>query len=335
MNKHAKVNNFDLLRVILSVLVALAHFNMLSGLNSDFFIFKLSGVSVDAFFVVSGFLVSWSFASDNNLLRYSIKRVFRIYPLYFSVIILQLISLVFLNKGNVDFFEYVSYFFYNLFFLNFLSPTVGDVLLGLNGHNAINGSLWTLKIEVGFYCILPFMLLFFSGRFIYFALMYVLSCAFFMISLYYFKGLSEQLPSQLRFFVVGMVMFFWGHNFFKVRFKYFRFLLLFFTVVLLFFCDNFLFFDVFFYPILVGVFVYSVVFFFVKIPVRIELSYPVYIVHFPIIQLMLYFGLDDYGYTMLFFMFVFFVFIISLLLHYIIELPFMGLGRNMLRKKND
>jgi len=45
----------------------------------------------------------------------------------------------------------------NLVFANFLQPTIGDTLAGLR-LDAINGSAWTLKVEIACYIALPFVL---------------------------------------------------------------------------------------------------------------------------------------------------------------------------------
>ena len=145
-------NNFDILRLILAILVYFAHWNTLSVQNIEIFIFKLSGFAVDMFFVVSGFLIFWSYENDQNNRNFYIKRFFRIFPLYAFLIILQTLFFIGFSDGKVI--EIVKYFVVNIFFLNFLAPSVGSALSGLE-VNAINGSLWTLKNEVVFYLIVP------------------------------------------------------------------------------------------------------------------------------------------------------------------------------------
>lgn len=76
----------------------------------------------------------------------------RIFPLYAFLIILQTLFFIGFSDGN--FTEIVKYFVANIFFLNFLAPSVGTTLSGLE-VDAINGSLWTLKNELVFYALVP------------------------------------------------------------------------------------------------------------------------------------------------------------------------------------
>jgi peptidoglycan/LPS O-acetylase OafA/YrhL len=50
---------------------------------------SLAGVAVAGFFVISGFLQTWSLARNPTLKAFALKRFFRIYPLYALVILLQ------------------------------------------------------------------------------------------------------------------------------------------------------------------------------------------------------------------------------------------------------
>ena len=145
-------NNFDILRLTLAILVYLAHWNILTSQDISNPFFHLSGFAVDMFFIVSGFLIFWSFDNDQNKKHFYIKRFFRIFPLYAFLIILQ--TLFFIGFSDESVLEIIKYFVVNIFFLNFLAPSVGTTLSGLE-VDAINGSLWTLKNEVVFYVLVP------------------------------------------------------------------------------------------------------------------------------------------------------------------------------------
>ena len=152
MNNIKYINNFDILRLILAVLVFFAHWNILTSQDISNHLFHLSGYSVHMFFIVSGFLIFWSFDADQTKKHFYIKRFFRIFPLYAFLIILQTLFFIGFSDGST--FEVIKYFIANMFFLNFLAPSVGSTLSSLE-VNAINGSLWTLKNEVVFYLIVP------------------------------------------------------------------------------------------------------------------------------------------------------------------------------------
>ena len=152
-------NNFDILRLVLAILVFFAHWNILTSQELSNPLFHLSGYAVDMFFIVSGFLIFWSFDADQNKKHFYIKRFFRIFPLYAFLILLQ--TLFFIGFSDGSFMQIVKYFLSNIVFLNFLSPSVDTTLNTLVVH-AINGSLWTLKNEVSFYVLVPFIFMFYK-----------------------------------------------------------------------------------------------------------------------------------------------------------------------------
>ena len=85
-----KRNNFDLLRLLMALSVFFAHSAILTQsiqLRPLAYVFKAS-VAVDVFFVISGFLIFMSYERTNSLKDYFVKRVRRIYPAYFTVIVI-------------------------------------------------------------------------------------------------------------------------------------------------------------------------------------------------------------------------------------------------------
>jgi len=119
----------------------------------------LAGVAVGGFFVISGFLLTWSLARNPSLKAFALKRFFRIYPLYAVVILLQaaILTAEAGTLGNGIAGELARYLAANLVFANFLQPTIGGTLAGLR-VDAINGSAWTLKVEIACYIALPWVL---------------------------------------------------------------------------------------------------------------------------------------------------------------------------------
>ena len=199
-------NNFDILRLLLAILVFFAHWNILTSQELSNSLFHLSGFAVDMFFTVSGFLIFWSFDSDQNKKHFYIKRFFRIFPLYAFLIILQTLFFIGFSDGNT--LEILKYFVANIFFLNFLAPSVGTTLNGLE-VNAINGSLWTLKNEVVFYTLVPVIFMLYKkwGRY-FLAILYSLSVVYmFGVDYLGIEKLLVQFPAQLRLFVVGIVLY--------------------------------------------------------------------------------------------------------------------------------
>ena len=172
-------NNFDIFRLLLAILVFFAHWNILTSQELSNPLFHLSGYAVDMFFIVSGFLIFWSFDADQNKKHFYIKRFFRIFPLYAFLIILQ--TFFFIGFSSASFVELLKYFVSNIFFLNFLAPSVNTTLSNLE-VNAINGSLWTLKNEILFYLIVPTIFILYKRFGAYFLLgLYFISVSYMFV----------------------------------------------------------------------------------------------------------------------------------------------------------
>ncbi|QDT89462.1 acyltransferase family protein [Gimesia algae] len=229
-----KKNNFDLIRLLLASIVCLVHtyqvsdfaaLESLAGLLS-------SKIAVQGFFVVSGFLIVMSYERSSSLKSYSGKRFRRIYPAYFTVVMLSAFCLVLVSQSSVqDYFslEWVKYVAANLTFLNFLHLSLPGVFTE-NKFVAVNGALWTLKIEVMFYIAVPVLVYFFRRfpRLPFLILIYVLSIAYSELLLSastrtgveFYAQLARQLPGQMCFFMSGAALFYYL-PFFERHIKYF------------------------------------------------------------------------------------------------------------------
>jgi peptidoglycan/LPS O-acetylase OafA/YrhL len=278
-------NNFDILRLIFSLSVFFAHWNTLTEQNLTALIFNLSGLAVDMFFVVSGFLIFWSFNNDQNKVAFFIKRFFRVFPLYAMLIILQ--SMFYFWVAGAGWSEVGKYFLSNIMFLNFLMPSVGDTLLNLK-VNAINGSLWTLKNEVFFYVLVPMIYgLYKKWGFKGILVVYIFS-AMYLFAVSYNGGgqLSVLFPAQLRLFLSGILLYILLDKR-EVNYSVFLTVL---TVSILVSLLNDIFFISFFYPFLLSAILWLLAFKIKKIKINFDFSYSFYILHFPVIQLSLYFN---------------------------------------------
>lgn len=323
-------NNFDILRLILAVLVYFAHWNTLSAQNIEIFIFKLSGFAVDMFFVVSGFLIFWSYENDQNNKNFYIKRFFRIFPLYAFLIVLQTLFFIGFSDGNS--FEIIKYFIVNIFFLNFLAPTVGTIFSGLE-VNAINGSLWTLKNEVAFYVIVPLIFMLYK-RFgiILLLIMYILSVIYmFTVDYMGIEKLLVQFPAQLRLFTIGIICYVIFTKFNKNNI-YLAVAISFFLIL---FFKDLMYFKYMIYPICIGVFVIFCAYFIKHIKVDFDFSYSFYILHFPVIQLALYFGINPTNPIISFLTLFIVILILSYLSEKYIEKKFIKIGKNIIKRNKS
>lgn len=295
-NPRLRKNNFDLLRLIFAATVCFVHAYELSGYESLSWISQVfsSEIAVKSFFIVSGFLIFMSYERSSSLASYANKRIRRIYPAYIMVVLLAALGLVFVStKSPGDYFsmEWVKYLAANLVFLNFLQPSLPGVF-ELNRYTAVNGALWTLKVEVMFYISVPvFVYLFrkFSSEKIL-ILTYLLSViyAILMTSLAQQTGsglyaeLSHQLPGQLAYFMGG-AFFYYSLPFFEKNVGIFLGI-----AALILLADQF-------YPLpflepaaLATVVIFFGLFLHVgNFSKYGDVSYGIYILHFPIIQIFL------------------------------------------------
>lgn len=210
-------NNFDLLRLIFASIVLVVHAYELSGFPElkVFAGLLSSDVAVKSFFVVSGFLIFMSCERSSSLAGYAAKRARRIYPAYVAVVSLCAIGLVLASaKPITEYFSlaWVTYVVANLAFLNFVQPSLPGVFEA-NRLPFVNGALWTLKIEVMFYMSVPIFVWAFrrTGRLPLLLVGYCLSVAY---AAWFARAaartgsglyleLGRQLPGQLSYFLAG------------------------------------------------------------------------------------------------------------------------------------
>jgi peptidoglycan/LPS O-acetylase OafA/YrhL len=297
MNK----NNFDSVRVGLALIVVFAHLSALTQLD-NFKIFEKifdSNFAVKGFFAISGFLVAKSFLSSNGLKDYAEKRLRRIYPAYFGAILLCLVIGGYASTLSLaDYLISTTTFKYlisNLSFLNFIQPTLPSTFAS-NPIQAMNGSLWTIKVEVVLYFCIPPMIYLFKkfGSIKVFALIFCLSTIWVYFFLYIFKSnigaeISRQFPGQLAYFAFGTLL--------AVNQKVYQKLglvsIIFLT--LLFLTDNP------YLKILIDPIAYSALviliatsgFKIINLGRYGDISYGIYLFHFPIIQLLIFIGVFE------------------------------------------
>ena len=149
-------NNFDFIRYFFAFSLVIVHFCTLMGID-QFWVIS-GGLRVKVFFIMSGFLIFYSYIKNPNLKNYIRKRTKRIFPPYLLVVILCFIIGIFITNLRIT--EYLqskesySYLINNILFLNFLQPTLPGVFEN-NPIQAVNGSLWTMKVEIMFYISVP------------------------------------------------------------------------------------------------------------------------------------------------------------------------------------
>lgn len=293
-----KENNFDFIRYFFAITLVIAHFCTLADIDIKLLI--PGGTRIRVFFILSGFLVFYSFIRKPELTNYIKKRLRRIYPAYLLVILLCFIGGILLTNLTVK--EYLlstetyKYLGANAVFMNFLQPCLPGVFEN-NPIQAVNGSLWTMKVEVLFYVSVPI---------VYYLLkrynkLIIMVCIF-LFSIIYEQGftyLYDQTGSQiyllLRKQIGSQFIYFYSGTFILLYFEYFiKYLKYFFPAALL-----------------VVIFQYSNVIMHYLEPISMatliigfaynfkylnflrkydNISYGIYLFHFPVIQTIISFG---------------------------------------------
>jgi peptidoglycan/LPS O-acetylase OafA/YrhL len=331
-------NNFNLIRIYLSLSVYFFHSYELTGEPELSFLNKLfiGDKAVQAFFVISGYLIMKSYYRCDTVKDFLIKRIRRIYPGYLTIILLCALLGFIVSEYPIciyftspDLYKYIAA---NLVFLNFLQPSLPGVFTH-HLFTAVNGSLWTLKLEVAYYLLVPLIAILRSKMNVHllYAILFLSSVSYLagMKHLYKVYGgdeylfLSRQIPGQLFFFIIGAwIMELEIKDWLKPAIRWLGVP-----------CMIALFFPM---PVMVqSILLAGAVFFWAHIVPMInypykdeDISYGIYIYHFPVIQVLVYYQVYAYSalaglmYTLIF------TFGLAILSWFFMEKPFTKRKRN-------
>lgn len=209
-------NNFNLLRLVFALFVVVYHLVVLSAAagwsHLEAPLSLLAEIGVQGFFVLSGFLVYASLDRSASIGLYAEKRFRRLYPAYAVVVIVcAAAGYAFSSDSRANPLAVGEYLGWNLVFANFMAPELPGVFAG-NPMTEVNGALWTLKIEVMFYLVLPVLawLLRLFGRAHWMLMIAIYAGAeawrYFLADMGQVE-LSRQLPGQMSFFITGMALY--------------------------------------------------------------------------------------------------------------------------------
>lgn len=219
-------NNMDAVRYVLAFSVVVAHFNYLCGFDIPWPVSSSTGVG--GFFALSGFLIYRNFDHRPDIKRYVTSRALRILPPYVLIVILCAFALApFSSLPVPEFFLHPGWWKYlmsNIIFLNFLAPDLPGLFEGPGFvTSAVNGSLWTMKVEWCLYLSVPLVAALIrtlhkkvrSSSWIFIAVI-VLSIGYSLLfnHIYYTTGkeifaiLGRQVFGQLSYFYMGVLMYY-------------------------------------------------------------------------------------------------------------------------------
>lgn len=301
------MNNISAVRYILAFSVIIAHVGELMGFDVHWPI--PSYVAVGGFFALSGYLIFGSYERHPSLTDFLRRRAQRIMPPYVKIVLICAIAMVFISTlSPVEYFTsggWWRYLLANLTFLNFLEPTLPGVFYSY-AEPAVNGSLWTMKVEWMLYLSVP-LVAWICHRWrwqrthmaigIYlFSIIYRLM----FVWLHQRTGneiyliLSRQVFGQLAFFYTGV----WVYANYEL-FRTHRHLIAGVCLVLFLLAEYIPYYNFVFEPAVISllvVYACTTGRWGTWVPVKGNISYEMYLCHFPIIQSAIYFGLSDWGF---------------------------------------
>jgi peptidoglycan/LPS O-acetylase OafA/YrhL len=216
-NDAHRLNNFDLLRLLFASIVVLYHCYDLSFSPAYLWIPHVASanLAVQGFFAMSGFLIIGSYENSSTLRSYLSKRGRRILPAYWAALIFTLVlGMVFSTLPLRVFLTSASTWKYavaNFCFANFLHPSLPGLFENNPVMSSVNGSLWTIKLEVMFYLAVPVIVWLCRkiGKLQTLGGLFLLSVIYVTTIRQFHPTLAAQLPGQLCFFMVGALAYYY------------------------------------------------------------------------------------------------------------------------------
>lgn len=151
-------NNFDLLRLVLALTVFFHHASVITmAPQLSVLEWFPATAAVQGFFVVSGLLVWMSFERSSSLTDYVTRRARRIIPAYVVIVVIAMLAAGVLSGSplsNLWSSGALKYLAANLSTLTFLAPSFSGAF-DTNNWISVNGSLWSIKVELGCYLLVP------------------------------------------------------------------------------------------------------------------------------------------------------------------------------------
>lgn len=160
-------NTLDAIRLFAAMQVAVIHvYGYLSPASAiDNPLIRLLGLfpGVPIFFFISGFLITRSFERSPSIKEFLKNRALRIFPALWVCLIINILMIAstgYFQDKNISIIDTGSLLIAKATFIQFYNP---DFLRGF-GDGVLNGSLWTICVELQFYILTPLIYILFIQR---------------------------------------------------------------------------------------------------------------------------------------------------------------------------
>lgn len=309
-------NCFDFLRYLFAFSLILVHFCTLTDTEQFWFI---SGqMRVKAFFTITGFLVVYSFLRRKSLKVYCWKRIVRIMPAYITTILLcYLVGYFFSTASATDYYfssQSLKYLVANLSFMNFIEPCLPGLFTDNIYGPFVNGSLWSMKLEVIFYILVP--LIVFQMQKVNKTI--VLVIVYILLTIYN-QFFDNSVNTFIYFFSGTAILLYF--DWFCQHIKWIFPFCLVYMIIIFFFDYSFLYYiePLIFSAIIVGIAYYCKPLNFLQ---RYDnISYGLYLYHFPVIQVLVQYKLHQHNIYITFIFALIITILLAIISWYIIEKP--------------
>lgn len=322
-------NNFDVIRLFAAFQVAFVHVFRIMEIETAwvgsfilhmFYLFP----GVPIFFFISGFLISRSYENNSCLKEFFINRVLRLYPGLIACVAFSIVVVLasgYLQDKGVQWLELALLFLAKTTFFQFYNP---EFMRGY-GDGVLNGSLWTITVEIQFYLLIPVLFFILSRKPSQCSTncaLIILTVLFFILNRFY-AALPDMVDMSLITKLVGVSFFPWFYIFLlgvlaQKNFEFFheylagKFYLIFpvYLVSAYILSDFGSAFGNNSNPVVVVLLILTVFSFAYSMPALSkkmlrgnDMSYGLYIYHMPVVNLLLFIGLyrkTEYGFMALF-----------------------------------
>lgn len=153
------IAELNAIRAIAVAIVLLDHFWPKTLSTAVYSVGQMAWIAMDAFFVLSGFLITGILVDTKSrpdyFRNYYVRRALRIFPLYY-VVLLASIMMLKLTPGGAGYREFVHNWGSPGWFAVYLG-NIREAYLGAWPPTSTMGVLWSLQIEEQFYLFFPFL----------------------------------------------------------------------------------------------------------------------------------------------------------------------------------